>query len=50
MRDANGDYIKLYRRTDINTIDLDQNKIVIGTDEAGRGPAAGGAGGTVPAL
>ena len=34
MRDANGDYIKLYRRTDINTIDdLDKNKrLYLGDD------------------
>ena len=33
MRDANGDYIKLYRRTNINTIDLEQNKrLYLGDD------------------
>lgn len=33
MRDANGDYIKLHRRTDIKTIELNQNKrLYLGDD------------------
>lgn len=33
MRDANGDYIKLYRRTNINTIDLGtQKRLYLGDD------------------